>query len=111
MQYQIIQRKNLGYCKYISQYRQSKVNRSSIRHNKYSFYKNPYTDCLIEGLKLYLYNNILVFANENLLKANGTATGAPNSCPYVDIVVASLDQTIMEQKERIFPEILLFWLI
>ena len=42
--------------------------------------KKPSTDCLIEGLKLCLYNNNSVFACENLLQTNGTATGAPNSC-------------------------------
>ena len=51
--------------------------------------KKPSTDCLIEGLKLYLYNNNSVFANKNLLQTNGTATGAPNSCSYADIAVAS----------------------
>ena len=70
--------------------------------------KNPSTDCVIEGLKLCLYNNNSVFANENLLPTNGTATGAPNSCSYADIAVASIDQTIMEQKETAFPEILFF---
>ena len=65
------------------------------------------TDCLIEGLRLCLYNNNSVFANENLLQTNGTATGAPNSCSYAnDIAVASLDQAIMEKKEKAFPEIL-----
>ena len=42
--------------------------------------KKPSTDCLIEGLKLCLYNNNSVFACENLLQKNGTATGASNSC-------------------------------
>ena len=52
---------------------------------------NPSTECIIEGLKLCLYNNNSVFANEHLLQTNGTATGAPNSCSYADIAVASLD--------------------
>ena len=58
--------------------------------------KKPSKDCLIEGLKSCLYNNNSVFANENLLQANRTAFGAPNSCSYADMAVASLDQTIME---------------
>ena len=58
--------------------------------------KNTSTDCLIEGIKLCLYNNNSMFANENLLKANGTAIGVPSSCSYPDIVAASLDHTIME---------------
>ena len=64
------------------------------------------TDCLIEGLKLY--NNNSVSANENLLQTNRTATGAPNSCSYVDIAVASTDKAIMKQKEAAFPGILYF---
>ena len=42
--------------------------------------KKPSTDWLIEGLKLCLYDNNSVFANENLLQTYGTASGAPNSC-------------------------------
>ena len=49
-----------------------------------------------------------MFANENLLQTNGTATGAPNSCSNADIAVASIDQAIMEQKETAFLEILYF---
>ena len=67
--------------------------------------KKPSTDCVIE---LCLYNNNLVFGNENLLQTNGTATGAPNSCSYADIAVASIDQAVMEQKETAFPKILYF---
>ena len=70
--------------------------------------KKPYTDCIMEGLKLCLYNNNSVFGNENLLQTNGTAPGAPNSCSYADIAVVSIDQAIMEQKETAFPEILYF---
>ena len=68
----------------------------------------PSTDCLIEGPKLCLYNNNSVFPNETLLQANGTAAGVPSSNSYADIVVASLDEAIMEQKETAFPEILYF---
>ena len=46
-----------------------------------------------------------MLSNENLLQTNGRATGAPNSCSYA---VASIDQAIMEQKERTFPKILDF---
>ena len=34
--------------------------------------------------------------------------GAPNSCSYADIVVASIDQAIVEEKEIVFPEIIYF---
>ena len=70
--------------------------------------KNPSTDCLIEVLKLCLYNNNSVFANEYLLQTNGTATDAPSFCSCIDIAVASIDQAIMEQKEIAFPQILYF---
>ena len=64
-----------------------------------SFYKKTSTDCLIARLKLCLYNNNLVFANESLLQTSKTATGpAPNSCSYANIATASLDPAIMEQK-------------
>ena len=49
-----------------------------------------------------------MFANENLLQTNITATSAPNSFSYADIAVTSIDQAIMEQKETVFPEILYF---
>ena len=49
-----------------------------------------------------------MFANENLLQTNITATSAPNCFSYADIAVTSIDQAIMEQKETVFPEILYF---
>ena len=70
--------------------------------------KKPSTDYLIEGLKLCLYNNNLVFRNESLLQTDGTATGAPNSSSYADVAVASLDQAVTVQKETAFREILYF---
>ena len=74
----------------------------------YICHKKPSTDCLIEGLKLCLYNNNSVFTNESLLQTNKTATCAPNSCSYADITEASLDQAIMEQKETAFKELFYF---
>ena len=97
-----------GYYKCVSQYRQSKRNTYSAGHLKYSFYKKASTNCLISGLKLCLYNNDLVFENENLLHTNETETDALNSCLYADIAVASFDQVIMEQKETTFQELLYF---
>ena len=40
----------------------------------------PSVNCILEGLEICLSHNNSVFANENLLQTNGTATGAPNSC-------------------------------
>ena len=74
------------------------------------FIKKSSTGCLIEGFKLCLYNNNFVFANKNLQLTGGTTTGATNSCSYVDISVASLDQAIMEQKDmRNISGTSLFW--
>ena len=53
-------------------------------------------NCLIERPKLCLYNDNPVFANENLLQANGRATGTPNCYSYADIGVASINQAIMK---------------
>ena len=75
---------------------QSKRNISSTGHIKYLFYKKPSIGCLIEKLKLCLYNNNSLFADENLLQTNGTAFGETNPCSYAHIAVTSLDQTIME---------------
>ena len=43
-----------------------------------------------------------------MLQAKGKGTSAPNSCPYTNVAVASLDQAIIEQKEIPFTEILYF---
>ena len=91
---------------YVSKYRKSKTN---TRNTGYTCaIKNTSTDCLIKALKLCLYNNNSVFANENLLKTNGTAIGASSSCSYPDMAAPSIDQTVMEQKETAFPETLYF---
>ena len=71
-------------------------NTRNTEYTKYLCYKNTSVDCLIEGIKLCLCNNNSMFANENLLKTNGTAIGVRSSCSYPDIVAASLDHTIME---------------
>ena len=42
--------------------------------------EKPSIDCLIEGLKLYLYDINSVFANKNLLQTKVTATDALNAC-------------------------------
>ena len=85
------------------------LNTRAIKNSsKYFLKKKSLKDCLIVRLKLYLYNNNSVFANENLLQTNITAISAPNSFSYADIAVTSIDQAIMEQKETVFPEILYF---
>ena len=65
------------------------------------------TDCVIEGLKLCLYNNNSLFANKHLLQINGTATGAPNSCSYADIAVSTIDEALLHSMQFEFQEIIL----
>ena len=67
----------------------------------------PSTECVIEGLKLCLYNNNSIFANDCLLQTNDTATGAPNSCSYADIA-ASIDKAVIEKMESTYPELMFF---
>ena len=63
------------------------------------------TSCLIEGIRLCLYNNNSVFNNKNLIQTNGTAIGAPNSCSYSDLAVKPIDSAIYEEKEINFVEL------
>ena len=70
--------------------------------------KTPSTECIIDGLKLCLFNNNSVFANDNLLQTNGTATGAPNSCSYADMAVAPIDDAIFERMGSTFKELLYY---
>ena len=63
--------------------------------------KLPSTECIIEGLKICFHSNS-IFAGVNLLQTNGTATGAPNSCSYADIGVASIDNAVLDQKATCF---------
>ena len=70
--------------------------------------KVPSTECIIEGLKICLYNNNSKFADKNLLQTNGTATGAPNSCSYSDIAVSSVDNAVFEKMNSSFSELKYF---
>ena len=68
----------------------------------------PSTKCVVEGLELCLYYNNSVFANDNLLQTNGTATGAPNSCSYADIAVSSIDEAVFSKMSSSFSQMLYF---
>ena len=68
----------------------------------------PSINCILEGLEICLYHNNSVFANENLLQTNGTATGAPNSCSYADIAVSSVDDAVFDKMTSTYPEMLYF---
>lgn len=70
--------------------------------------ESPSTECIVEGLKICLFNNNSVFANINLLQTNGTATGAPNSCSYADIAVSSIDEEVFKAMEGDFHEMKYF---
>ena len=67
--------------------------------------KIPPTECIIEGLKICLYNNNSIFGVDNLLQVNGTATGAPNSCSYADIAMSSIDDNIFRKMDNTYPEL------
>ena len=51
----------------------------------------PPTTCIIEALEICFYNNNSVFADQNVLQVNGTATGSPNSCSYSGLAIYPLD--------------------
>ena len=63
--------------------------------------KSPSTDCIIEGLEICLKCNNSRFDSQNLLQLNGTATGAPNSCSYVELAVFNIDKNVLQAK-RLF---------
>ena len=68
----------------------------------------PSTDCIMEGLEICLYNNNSIFAGENLLQTNGTATGAPNSCSYADLAVYPIDRAVFNAINSNYTELLYF---
>jgi len=70
--------------------------------------KSPSTECVIDGLEMCLFNNNSVFAEMNLLQTNGTATGAPNSCSYEDIVVSPIDDAVFVKMTTNYKELKYF---
>ena len=50
--------------------------------------------CIIEGLKICLYNNDSKFYQDHLLQTKWTATAASNSCSYSDLAIHRLDKLI-----------------
>ena len=59
--------------------------------------QKPSTECKIEGLKICLYSNNSKFDQYHLLQTNGTATGASNSCPYLDLDIHRLIKLIINE--------------
>ena len=68
----------------------------------------PSTACVIDALSICLFNNNSVFANQNLLQENGTATGAPNSCSYSDLAVVAIDNKVNAARRTEFKEVLFY---
>ena len=69
--------------------------------------KVPSTECIKEGLK-FANTTIILLADVHLLQTNGTATGAPNSCSYAEIAVASIDNAVLDQKATCFDDLVYF---
>ena len=53
------------------------------------------------------YNNSR-FGSQNLLQLNGTVTGAPNSCSYVDLAIFDIDKSVLQTKRNTFQEMRYF---
>ena len=65
--------------------------------------QKPSTECIIEGLEIYLYNNNSKF--DHLLQTNGTATRAENSCSYSDLAIRRLNKLINNIRINNFGEL------
>ena len=64
---------------------------------------------IIESLETCLTNNNSTFIVQNLIKTNGTALGAANSCSYSDLAIQPIDNTVIIGACRtIFQEIFYF---
>ena len=70
--------------------------------------KLPSTDCIIEGLEVYLKCNNSRFGSQNPLQLNGAATGAPKSCSYADLAVFNIDKNVLQAKRNTYQEMRYF---
>ena len=52
------------------------------------------TECIVEGLKLTLDNNIANFNGTTYQQLQGTAMGPKNSCDYADLAMNFIDQAV-----------------
>ena len=71
-------------------------------------YKSQSTHCIIAGLEICLKYNNSRFGSQNLLQLNGTVTGAPNSCSYVDLAIFDIDKSVLQTKRNTFQEMRYF---
>ena len=66
--------------------------------------KSPSTDCMIEGLEIYLKCNNSTFSLQNLRQLNGTVTGVPNTCSYADLAVFNIDKNVLQAERNVYQE-------
>ena len=66
--------------------------------------KSTSTDCMIEGLEIYLKCNNSTFSLQNLRQLNGTVTGVPNTCSYADLAVFNIDKNVLQAKRNAYQE-------
>ena len=78
-------------------------NNLEIRANKTSS-----TNCVIEGPQSCFKCNNSRFGSQNLSQLNGTATGAPNSCPYADLAAFNIDKNLLQTKRNTCQEMRYF---
>ena len=70
--------------------------------------QKPSTECIIEGLRISLYNNNSKFDQDHLLQTNDTASGASNSCSYSDLAIYRLDKVIKNDQINNFHELFFY---
>ena len=66
---------------------------------------SPSTECIIEAFETCLTNNNSTFIGQNLIKTNGTAMGAANSCSYSNLAIQPIDNTVIGACRTIFQKI------
>ena len=69
---------------------------------------NPSTECIMEGLEIYLFKDNSRFVYIHLLQTDGTATRAPDSCSYSNIAISHLDKIINEKSSSQIQECFYF---
>ena len=62
----------------------------------------PSTECVLEGIQIYLCNYNSVFDKSHFLKTSGTETRALNSCSYFDIAISRLNQFVEQEQANNF---------
>ena len=60
------------------------------------------TECILDGIKITLHNNLTEFNGEMHRQTSGTAIGGSNACPYADTTVSKIDKMIYDLIEGWF---------